>query len=114
MTLKLVKQYLLIINTMKNILTILIALFLVGCATEPQNVPKKEISFHVAGMYCDGCVTAITDRMSKLEGAEDVMVTLDDSLVVVKFPENKIPSDETLTTLIEELGYQIVLEEETL
>ena len=99
---------------MKNILTILIALFLVGCATEPQNVPKKEISFHVAGMYCDGCVTAITDRMSKLEGAEDVMVTLDDSLVVVKFPENKIPSDETLTTLIEELGYQIVLEEETL
>ena len=99
---------------MKNILTILIALFLVGCTTEPQNVPKKEISFHVAGMYCDGCVTAITDRMSKLEGAEDVMVTLDDSLVVVKFPENKIPSDETLTTLIEELGYQIVLEEETL
>jgi copper chaperone CopZ len=99
---------------MKNVLTLLIALFFIGCASDPQDVPKKEISFHVAGMYCEGCVTAITDRVSKLDGAEDVMVTLDDSLVVVKFPEDKMPSDETLSALIEELGYQIVLEEEAL
>ena len=99
---------------MKNVLTLLIALFFIGCASEPQQVSKKEISFHVAGMYCEGCVTAITDRVSKLNGAENVMVTLDDSLVVVKFPEDKMPSDETLSALIEELGYQIVLEEEAL
>lgn len=95
-------------------ITFLLALlFVLGCSPEAPDVQKREISFHVAGMYCAGCVAAITDKMQKLDGAEDVRVTLEDSLVVASFPENKIPSQEELSTLLEELGYTLVPGEES-
>jgi copper chaperone CopZ len=102
---------------MKKIL--LLALLFAGifsCTSEvqdlPNEVPTEEVSFNVVGMYCDGCVKAIGDRMKKIDGATDVRVTLKDSLVVFKIPGDKIPSDTELSAMLEELGYSLVTDTE--
>lgn len=98
---------------MRYILTIALTVFLLSACTAPEpDSPAREIKFHVAGMYCDGCVTAITDHMSKLDGAMDVHVSLDDSLVTATFPGNKIPTETELSELMVLLGYTYIPIEE--
>lgn len=84
-----------------------------GCTQNEPDLPVEEVSFHVAGMYCDGCVKSISDKMKKIDGATDVRVTLKDSLVVFNIPKNKIPADNELAEMLEELGYELVTEKPT-
>jgi len=98
----------------KSLLIVLLVSWLFSCTSEvkdlPIDVPTEEVSFNVVGMYCDGCVKAIGERMKKIDGATDVTVTLKDSLVVFNIPGNKIPSDTELSAMLEELGYSLVTE----
>lgn len=99
---------------MKSIAIIVVSLLLFSaCSAQPEPEITREIKFNVAGMYCDGCVTAIDQRMKKFEGAENVSVTLADSTVIATFPESKVPSDEELTKMLEEMGYSYVKQEGT-
>ena len=98
---------------MRSILLLSLTILLLSACSAPQSEsPAREIKFNVAGMYCDGCVKAITDHMSKLDGASEVHVTLHDSLVSATFPENKIPSETELIELMELLGYTYIPIEE--
>lgn len=98
---------------MRNFLTTALTIVLLAACTTPEpDAPAREIKFHVAGMYCDGCVSAITDHMGKLDGAMEIHVSLDDSLVTARFPGNKIPSSEELSELMELLGYTYIPIEE--
>jgi len=83
-------------------------LLFAGCSVDTEPEITREIKFNVAGMYCDGCVKAIDQRMNKLEGAQNVKVSLVDSLVIATFPESKVPNDEELSSMLEEMGYTYV------
>jgi copper chaperone CopZ len=100
---------------MRKISFLLLLSFFVAfsCTKEIEEVPVQEVSFNVVGMYCDGCVKAIGDRMKKIDGATDVKVTLRDSLVVFNIPQNKVPTSEELSAMLVELGYEMVLETES-
>jgi copper chaperone CopZ len=94
-------------------IVILVSLLLLftACSTDSEPEVTREIKFNVAGMYCDGCVKAIDQRMKKFEGAENVSVTLADSSVIATFPESKVPSDEDLIKMLEEMGYSYIKQE---
>lgn len=92
-------------------LVVISLLFLFSCTSNPEVETTREIKFNVAGMYCDGCVKAIDQRMNSFEGAENVSVTLADSTVIATFPESKVPSDEELSAMLEEMGYSYVKQE---
>jgi copper chaperone CopZ len=100
---------------MMKTLFVLIAVLVMlsGCSIQSEPVATREIKFNVAGMYCDGCVKAIDQRMNRFEGAQNVSVTLEDSTVIATFPESKIPSDEELQTMLEDMGYSYIKPEET-
>lgn len=99
---------------MKTLAILLTSLLLLaGCSSDTEPEITREIKFNVAGMYCDGCVKAIDQRMNKFEGAQNVSVTLVDSSVIASFPESKVPSDEELSAMLEEMGYTYVKQEGT-
>lgn len=99
---------------MKTLFILISALLMLsGCANQTEPEATREIKFNVAGMYCDGCVKAIDQRMNSFEGAQNVSVTLEDSTVIATFPESKVPSDEQLQTMLKEMGYSYVKPEET-
>jgi copper chaperone len=91
------------------ILLILVLSLFAACTGEPE-LPVEEIRFHVSGMYCDGCVKAVTVELERLDGLSDVQVSLEDSSVVFKAPQNKIPTNQQLSELMEELGYTAIFE----
>ncbi len=97
-----------------SFMTLLLASFFLflSCTSEKQPEPElQEVSFHVSGMYCDGCVKAITVELQRIEGLSGVKVTLKDSLVVFNAAEENIPSKEKLSALMEELGYEAIFED---
>lgn len=95
-----------------SLLFLFVLIVFSSCAKDTEEIPVEQISFHVVGMYCDGCVKAIGDRMKKIEGATDVKVTLRDSLVIFNVPQNKVPSSDEISDMLIELGYQLVTESE--
>jgi copper chaperone CopZ len=98
-----------------KVFSFLILFALIGlssCSKDVKDIPMEEVSFNVVGMYCDGCVKAIGDRIKKIEGASDVKVTLRDSLVVFSVPQNKVPTSGELSDMLVELGYELVAEDE--
>lgn len=98
---------------MKTIALFVTSLILVtACSSDTVPEITREIKFNVSGMYCDGCVKAIDQRMTKFEGAQNVSVTLADSTVIATFPESNVPSDEELQAMLEEMGYSYVKLEE--
>jgi len=100
-----------LMNAIKSIVVLIGILIFVGCSATQTQEANREIRFNVAGMYCDGCVKAIDQRLNKLDGASNVSVTLQDSLVIATFPESKIPSDQELSKMLDEMGYTLVNKE---
>lgn len=99
---------------MKTLFALIIVFFMFsGCINQSEPEAIREIKFNVAGMYCDGCVKAIDQRMNSFEGSQNVSVTLEDSTVFATFPESKIPSDEELETMLEEMGYTYIKQEKS-
>lgn len=90
---------------LSRILSLLPLFFvLIHCSSQPE-VPLEEVRFHVSGMYCEGCVLAVTVELERLDEVRDVRVTLEDSLIVFTVPQNRIPTNQHLSEIIEELGY---------
>lgn len=66
---------------------------------------KKE--FNVEGMSCNHCVNAIKNALMKLDGINNVEISLEKKIVMVEYEEGKV--DETLiASTIEEQGYDVV------
>jgi copper chaperone CopZ len=84
---------------------LIISVLLVAACSNSEEPETRQIVFNVEGMYCAGCVGAITNEIQRIDGASNISVTLDDSLVVFDIPSNKIPDQQTLRKAIEDLGY---------
>jgi copper chaperone CopZ len=63
------------------------------------------LRFQVDGMHCDGCVQAITDKVSHVEGVVDCRVSLEnrEAVVAVRNPDAGAAAQQAM----ERLGYKV-------
>lgn len=65
---------------------------------------SNQTVFQVEGMTCSSCVRHINSALKKMEGVEDVQVSLSDKKVIVKHDPKKVPADVIRKAITEE-GY---------
>lgn len=75
--------------------------------TQPTTAPAETIKvYKIEGMTCDHCVQAITDRLQKMEGVQQVRVSLENHAGWVHLDPQQAPSDQVIVESIESLGFQ--------
>ena len=91
---------------MKKIaLLLLIALLAGGAAAESE---VSSIRAEVNGLVCAFCAQGITRALSREPAAAEVFVSLQDRLVAVELNADQELSDERLTQLLTDAGYDVV------
>jgi len=66
----------------------------------------KEITYHVHGMHCDGCVESVRKAVSALDGVAEVDVELAHGRVGVRFDEGRTDF-LALKQRIESAGFEV-------
>lgn len=61
--------------------------------------------YHVTGMTCGHCVSAVTEELRRLPGVRDVEVDLPGGIVTVA-SDAPLPLDE-VRTAVDEAGYEL-------
>lgn len=89
---------------------LLTAPWLTGCAQQPAASPSRPAQpvtreFAVAGMSCEGCVSSITDALTKIPGVQSATVSLEQKKAVVVADPAQVPT-EKIEAEIAGLGYQ--------
>ncbi len=69
--------------------------------------PLYTITVNVNGLICDFCARAVEKILYKREGVEGVDVNLDTHIVKIDVAEGKTISDEDITKMITEAGYNV-------
>ena len=64
----------------------------------------KTEKYNVTGMTCAACQANVTRCVSKLEGVEDVNVSLLANQMTVSYDETKLQPD-TIVQAVEQVGY---------
>ncbi len=82
-----------------------IALFFGSAAADSE---VKSIRAEVNGLVCAFCAQGITRALSREPAAADVFVSLQDRLVAVELNADQELSDERLTQLLTDAGYDVV------
>jgi copper chaperone len=67
----------------------------------------ETVTLKVEGMSCNHCVNAIEGSVGKLQGVENVKVSLDKGTVEVSYDASKVKKAEMKNT-IEDQGYDVV------
>lgn len=96
-----------------SLLIIFTAFVLITACGSQSELEKREVVFTVGGMYCESCVSAVTNEMNRIDGISDINVTLSDSTVVFSAPENNIPDQQRIKRSIEALGYTVHFSNDT-
>ena len=71
-----------------------------------EKTHRKEAAVPVYGMTCEHCVKRVTKALEKLEGVEDVHVSLADQQAVLSYDEDRT-GREAIEEAIEAAGYSI-------
>ena len=66
-------------------------------------IPER--SYHVRGMTCEHCRTAVSNEVLRVEGVEGVDVDLEAGRVLVS---GRSVDDEAVRTAVEEAGYEVL------
>ncbi|QPP05336.1 heavy-metal-associated domain-containing protein [Streptomyces bathyalis] len=74
-------------------------------ASSDQATPAVREIFHVQGMTCGHCVTAVTTELSKVDGVKAVAVDLGTGQVTVD-SDKQLP-DADVSAAIDEAGYEL-------
>ncbi len=72
-------------------------------ASETQASETKV--FGVKGMHCDGCVNAVTTKVSRVEGVQSCEVSLEDESATIVADPSAFANAQAA---IEKLGYEVV------
>lgn len=72
-----------------------------------MNLLAEEIRVQVSGMVCSLCAQGIEKKFSKEEVVKDLKVNMDDKLVTLQTHEGKSISDDKITQIITEAGYNV-------
>lgn len=83
-----------------------LGLMLIGFTT-PALASHEKIVVHVKGMVCDFCAQAIEKVMSKEPGISNVKISLDDQTVTFTPDHDVKVSDEFITDLMVDSGYDV-------
>jgi periplasmic mercuric ion binding protein len=67
----------------------------------------SDIEVIVKGMVCSFCVQGVEKKFSKEESVEKIAVDLEQSLVSIWLKENQSLSDDRITDLIKDAGYNV-------
>lgn len=73
----------------------------------------EKVEVKVKGMVCSFCAQGIKKKFSGNEAVSKVDVNLDDKWVRLELADNKVLSDEQITTSIKDAGYDVVSIERT-
>jgi copper chaperone CopZ len=64
------------------------------------------VLLRVEGMHCDACVNAITHKLQKMDGVQNVQVSLKNREARVVVAEGRHPGQTELIEAIDALGYK--------
>ena len=79
-----------------------------GHETKMEAVTKSgDAHVSVNGLVCDFCARALEKVFSKEEAVKAISVDMDTKLVTVNFNDSQTLSDEKLTQLITDAGYNV-------
>lgn len=97
-------------NTMKKIIAIIITAMLAFSAVAAAGPRKKvkdirEVTFAVH-LHCQNCVNKVQENVAFEKGVKDLKVSLDDQTVYVRYDAARTDA-ETLKKSIESLGYPV-------
>jgi len=67
----------------------------------------QTIKVKVDGLVCDFCARSLEKLFDKQEEVENITVNMNDGIVTVQVQEDATLSDEKLTTLITDSGYNV-------
>lgn len=67
----------------------------------------KTVYADVNGLICDFCARALDKVFSRQEEVSDIAVDLDTKVVTINLKEDKTLSDEKITKLITDSGYDV-------
>jgi copper chaperone CopZ len=81
-----------------------LAILAAGCSSS-QNEPAEPvtIALKIEGMHCDGCVSAITEKIRNTSGVRDCTVSLEEGTAIVQTVDPDIATE--LVEKINEMGY---------
>ncbi|MFM7806361.1 MAG: heavy-metal-associated domain-containing protein [Planctomycetota bacterium] len=84
----------------------LTAISCLACCTESgKPEPAVALRYQVDGMHCDGCVQAITDKVTHLDGVTACRVSLQDRRADISVRDETMAP--TVQKAIETLGYKV-------
>jgi copper chaperone CopZ len=72
-----------------------------------QSAKLNEAHVSVNGLVCDFCARALEKTFGKQDEVSSIDVNLDTKIVTVMFNENQSLSDERLTEIITDSGYNV-------
>lgn len=73
--------------------------------SKKQKGEVKEVTFLVH-LHCENCVAKVFDNLSRAKGVKDLVVSLENQTVAIKYDSAKT-SEDVLKTTIEKLGYPV-------
>ncbi len=78
-----------------------------GESAQPRITPVAPVAlrYQIEGMHCDGCVQAITEKVTKIDGVVDCRVSLETRQANVAVREAS--SAAAVQQAIERLGYKV-------
>ena len=68
---------------------------------------KSNVELQVKGMTCQGCVSSIEMKLSKVPGVESAHVNLGAGKATVEYDDSRANVDQ-LIAAVEQIGFQIV------
>ena len=89
---------------MKNLLMFTAVAFLSFAGTASAG---ETATIHVNGMVCDFCARALEKVFTNEEEVESLDISLEDKTVTVTFKEGETLSDDALSFLITDSGYDV-------
>ena len=76
-------------------------------AQAEQAVQSGDVHVSVNGLVCDFCARALEKVFGKEEAVKAIDVNLDTKIITVNFNQGQTLSDEKLTQLITDAGYNV-------
>ena len=80
--------------------------------SKAESKTEKRTAIKIGGMHCAGCVTAIQNYVSDLQGVKKCEVNLGAEKAVLEFDPSLVDLS-TIEKAIEEVGYKVVYEKLT-
>lgn len=70
-------------------------------------VMASEVKVKVSGMVCSMCAQGIQKKFSGEKSVKDLNVNMDEKIVTINTVDGETLTDETITKLITEAGYNV-------